>query len=119
MELDKGDNGGGSGKHGPREERSRQQREQRDRHHRAKQHRTRDGDRKESRQKPRSNRTLDIIDKLDITGVYGSARKCLEFLTPLPFADLSLVSKRGFLFSVVRHQFLWRQSFTCYVKSHL
>jgi hypothetical protein len=60
----------------PEEEKKRQERKRRERERR---HRERDSKDPKSR-KP--DRKLDIIDKLDVTSIYGTGRKCLYFKFP-------------------------------------
>lgn len=57
----------------PEEEKKRQERKRRERERR---HREREGKDPKSR-KP--DRKLDIIDKLDVTSIYGTGCKCLHF----------------------------------------
>lgn len=58
-----------------------EERRRRERRHREREARSKDGKSSRSR---RNNRALDVIDKLDVTGIYGSACKYLAFRSDSP-----------------------------------
>ena len=92
MEHDRRDRGDRDrGERGPRteseERRRRERRKEREERHRREKERIRNGE------KPRNGkpqRNLDLIDKLDVTGIYGQGRKCRIPLNTLVSWNLTL-----------------------------
>lgn len=75
------------------------ERRRRERRHREREARSKDGKSRSGRK----DRRLDIIDKLDVTSIYGTGSKCPRFFCFIPFPLFSFASIRLMLTIIVFH----------------